>query len=220
MRELLTLKSVGHDYPQGTGVLDVLRDINLSISKGERIALCGPSGSGKSTLLHIAGLLEQPRHGTVLIEGRAVEEDQRTRLRREKIGFVFQFHHLLPEFTALENIAMPLRLQGLAREEAHAQARDMLAQLGLEARLSHLPAQLSGGEQQRVAVGRALIHKPMVVIADEPTGSLDKKLGDEIAQVIFAQCAHLETGVLLATHDEGLAQKCDRVIRLENGTIQ
>ncbi len=220
MSDLLTLRDVHHGYAQGAGILEVLRGVNLSVKQGERIALCGPSGSGKSTLLNVAGLLEQPRAGQVLIGEERVRDDQRTSLRREKIGFVFQFHHLLPEFTALENVALPLRLNGVARADADERAHDLIRQMGLADRATHLPSQLSGGEQQRVAIARAMVHNPAVLIADEPTGSLDQKLGDDIAALIFEQCTKRNMGVLLATHNEALAGRCDRLIRLANGSIQ
>ena len=221
MSSSFALKDIHHGFEQGGKPLSVLRGANLTLEAGEIVALLGPSGSGKSSLLHIAGLLEKPNAGQVCIDGVPVSQNeaQRTALRRQHIGFVYQFHNLLPEFTAAENVAMPLRLSGGERGQAMAQAESLLAQLGLGQRWTHLPSQLSGGEQQRVALARALIAHPKVVLADEPTGSLDSASGAHVAEVMLTMARAQNAGVLLATHDTQLAEKADRVVRMLDGQI-
>lgn len=209
-------------FMQGSRELHVLDGASLKIAAGEVVALVGPSGSGKSTLLHIAGLLEKPESGEISLGGAAVaahDEAARTALRLAHIGFVYQFHNLLPEFTAQENIAMPLRLNGQGRKTAEAQASDLLATLGLADRATHLPSQLSGGEQQRVAIARALAAQPTLILADEPTGSLDGQAGEKVADLLFAEARKQGTAVLLATHDMDLAGRADRIVRLKDGQI-
>jgi lipoprotein-releasing system ATP-binding protein len=203
--------------------LPVLQGADLSLEPGEVVALLGPSGSGKSSLLHIAGLLEKPDGGQVVIDGTPVsldDENHRTRLRRQHIGFVYQFHNLLAEFTAVENVAMPARLAGMARSDALDQASFLLGTLNLQDRLTHLPAQLSGGEQQRVALARALMNRPKVVLADEPTGSLDSKAGGQVAELMLELARARQAAVLLATHDLRLAEKADRIVHMVDGKIQ
>ena len=221
MSKSLRLDNITHGYAQAGTWLSVLRNVSLELGAGQSAALCGPSGSGKSTLLHLAGLLEKPHQGQVFINDRAVGEveAERTRLRRHNIGFVFQFHNLLPEFSALENVMMPLRLLGQEGDLARDKAAGYLQRLGLEDRMTHLPSQLSGGEQQRVAIARALVHEPLVLIADEPTGSLDHETGQLVADLLLATCETAQTIVLIATHNEDLAHRFSRILRLQDGQI-
>lgn len=222
MSSAFALTDIHMRFTQGSRELDVLDGASLEIAAGEVVALVGPSGSGKSTLLHIAGLLEKPDSGDINLNGAAIAKNDdaaRTALRLKHIGFVYQFHNLLPEFTAQENIAMPLRLNGQGRKEAEAQAVALLATLGLAERTTHLPSQLSGGEQQRVAIARALAAQPTLILADEPTGSLDGQAGDKVADLLFAEARKQGTGVLLATHDMDLAARADRIVRLREGRI-
>lgn len=222
MSSAFALTDIHMRFMQGSRELDVLDGASLEIAAGEVVALVGPSGSGKSTLLHIAGLLEKPDSGDINLNGAAIAKNDdaaRTALRLKHIGFVYQFHNLLPEFTAQENIAMPLRLNGQERKEAEAQAADLLATLGLAERTTHLPSQLSGGEQQRVAIARALAAQPTLILADEPTGSLDGQAGDKVADLLFAEARKQGTGVLLATHDMELAARADRIVHLREGRI-
>ena len=222
MSSAFALTDIHMRFTQGSRELDVLDGASLEIAAGEVVALVGPSGSGKSTLLHIAGLLEKPDSGDINLNGAAIAKNDdaaRTALRLKHIGFVYQFHNLLPEFTAQENIAMPLRLNGQGRKEAEAQAVALLATLGLAERTTHLPSQLSGGEQQRVAIARALAAQPTLILADEPTGSLDGQAGDKVADLLFAEARKQGTGVLLATHDMELAARADRIVRLREGRI-
>ena len=222
MSSAFALTDIHMRFTQGSRKLNVLDGASLEIAAGEVVALVGPSGSGKSTLLHIAGLLEKPDSGTMSLNGMAVEADDdmaRTALRLAHIGFVYQFHNLLPEFTAQENIAMPMRLNGQGRGAAMTQAADWLTRLGLGERQEHLPSQLSGGEQQRVAIARALAAQPTLILADEPTGSLDGQAGDKVADMLLKEARQQGTAVLLATHDMELAARADRVVRLQNGQI-
>jgi len=219
---VLLLNGVERRFRTGEGSLYVLRGVDLAIGPGEIVALVAPSGAGKSTLLHVAGLLERANGGTVVIVGRnatVLDERARTELRRIFIGFVYQFHHLLPEFNALENAAMPLLIAGRSKREACERARVLLNALGLGGRLHHRPARLSGGEQQRVAIARALVHRPKLVLADEPTGNLDF----ETAEVVFGQLLSLVrsegAAALVATHNPDLAARMDRTLRLKDGRI-
>lgn len=218
----LRLDDVHMRFTQGARDLHVLQGASLDIAAGEVVALVGPSGSGKSTLLHIAGLLEKPQSGAIVVSGQdAADADDkaRTALRLQHIGFVYQFHNLLPEFTALENVAMPLRLTGQAKSTAMQQADALLSKLGLGDRLAHMPSQLSGGEQQRVAIARALANHPALVLADEPTGSLDGQAGDTVAALLLDEARARHMAVLLATHDMDLAARADRIVRLKGGKI-
>lgn len=218
----LRLDDVHMRFTQGARDLHVLQGASLDIAAGEVVALVGPSGSGKSTLLHIAGLLEKPQSGAIVVSGRdAADADDkaRTALRLQHIGFVYQFHNLLPEFTALENVAMPLRLTGQVKSAAMQQADALLSKLGLGDRLAHMPSQLSGGEQQRVAIARALANHPALVLADEPTGSLDGQAGDTVAALLLDEARARHMAVLLATHDMDLAARADRIVRLKDGQI-
>ena len=223
MSKSFELVNIQRCFKQGGALLPVLQGADLSLEPGEVVALLGPSGSGKSSLLHIAGLLEKPDGGQVVIDGTPVsldDENQRARLRRQHIGFVYQFHNLLAEFTAVENVAMPARLAGMARSDALDQASFLLGTLNLQDRLTHLPAQLSGGEQQRVALARALMNRPKVVLADEPTGSLDSKAGGQVAELMLELARARQAAVLLATHDLRLAEKADRIVHMVDGKIQ
>ena len=219
----MVLRGVGRRYKQGDGWLEVLRGVDLSLRPGEIVALVGPSGSGKSTLLHIAGLLDLPDRGDVFIGGKRcgkMNDAQRTMLRRTAVGFVYQFHHLLPEFTAVENVSLPQRIAGASADKADAIARGLLERLGLRDRATHRPGELSGGEQQRVAICRALANRPRVLLADEPTGNLDP----ETSETVFAELMSLARtqGVagLIATHNLELAGRMDRAVRMEGGQIR
>lgn len=219
---VLRLEGVRRVFAQGTAELRVLQGIDLRLMPGTIAALVGPSGTGKSTLLHIAGLLERPSAGEVAIDGRAcggLGDSERTRLRRERIGFVYQFHHLLPDFTALENVAMPQLIAGSGRREAKARAQALLARLGLEARVTHRPARLSGGEQQRVAIARALANGPRLLLADEPTGNLDPHTADEVFSMLLGVVRATGTAALIATHNTDLAARMDESYLLTEGRL-
>jgi lipoprotein-releasing system ATP-binding protein len=214
---------VVRSYPSGGRMLEVLKGADLDIRPGEMVGLVGPSGSGKSSLLHAAGLLEHPDAGRIVIEGRdcsALKEAARTKVRLGSIGFVYQFHHLLPEFTALDNVAMPQRIAGRSRAQARARARELLVQLGLGERLEHQPAQMSGGEQQRVAIARALANGPRVVLADEPTGNLDPHTSEAVFTALFDLCRREGVAALVATHNMELARFMDRVFALKDGHLE
>jgi len=218
----LDLAGIRRTFVQGGANLEVLRGASLSLKPGEIVALVGPSGAGKSTLLHIAGLLERPDGGEVVIGGEScgnLSDDRRTEMRRSMIGFVYQFHHLLPEFSALENVVLPQMVAAVSRRQARGRARELLAMVGLSERETHRPARLSGGEQQRVAIARALANAPKVLIADEPTGNLD----EHTASDVFDALTHIvrESGVagLIATHNLELARRMDRVLTLHDGAI-
>ena len=222
MNSAFLLTDIHMQFMQGSRTLNVLDGASLDIAAGEVVALVGPSGSGKSTLLHIAGLLEKPDSGSISLRGEEIAQNDdaaRTALRRAHIGFVYQFHNLLPEFTAQENIAMPLRLNGQARDAGNRTAAELLENLGLGERAAHLPSQLSGGEQQRVAIARALAAQPTLILADEPTGSLDGQAGEKVADMLLAEARKQGTAVLLATHDMELAARADRIVRLKDGRI-
>ena len=209
----LYLAKVARRYRQGTGFLEILRDAELAIFPGEVVALVAPSGTGKSTLLHVAGLLEKPDRGEVFVNGAptsAMDDIGRTRLRREEIGFVYQFHHLLPEFSALENVVMPQLIGGLAKPEARARASELLRFLGLAERLRHRPAELSGGEQQRVAIARAVANAPRLLLADEPTGNLDPQTASQVFSTLNAIVRASGLAALVATHNLDLAARMDR----------
>ncbi|MGN6514998.1 MAG: ABC transporter ATP-binding protein [Rhizomicrobium sp.] len=218
----LRLENVARAYAQGESTLDVFHDLELMLRPGEVVALVGPSGAGKSSLLHMAGLLEAPTAGEIYVGGAAaskLDDAQRTRIRRDKIGFVYQAHHLLPEFTALENVVLPQRIAGKPRAEAEANAKRLLEQLGLGARLMHRPSQLSGGEQQRVAVARALAHDPDILLADEPTGNLDPRTSGGVFDSLVALVRAEGLAALIATHNLDLAAKMDRVYLLHEGRL-
>jgi lipoprotein-releasing system ATP-binding protein len=219
---VLELKGVERVYRQAEEHLDVLKGVGLVIHKGEMVALVGPSGAGKSTLLHVAGLLEFPDAGDVLLEGVSCAElsdDARTDLRRTKIGFIYQFHHLLPEFSALENVMIPQMVEGMGRRQAKASASVLIESVGLTTRATHRPAKLSGGEQQRVAIARALANSPAILLADEPTGNLDTHTADSVFGLLETLVSQSGLGALVATHNLDLANRMDRILRLENGKL-
>lgn len=223
MAKVLELQHVRHSYPQGDGGrLQILHDISLSVSAGEIVALMGRSGSGKSTLLHMAGLLDVPEEGAVLLQGKAIagsDDATRTRLRQQSIGFVYQFHHLLPEFTALENVMLPQIAAGVGAAQAAERARQLLHAVRLEARLQHRPGQLSGGEQQRVAIARALANRPKLLLADEPTGNLDPETAEVAFEVLLKVIRDEGVGALIATHNPELAARMDRTLKLDHGRV-
>jgi len=219
---VLELRNVARIFPQGEGVLEVFKDVSLKVMPGEIVALVGQSGAGKSSLLHIAGLLEAPSSGEILINGRpcaGLDDAQRTQIRREDLGFVYQFHHLLPEFTALENVMMPLRIAGHPRLEAEGEAARLLTLVGLDERMTHRPGQLSGGEQQRVAIARALANKPKLLLADEPTGNLDPRTSGRVFDALIALVRGEGLAALIATHNPALAAAMDRTLTMGEGRL-
>jgi len=219
---LLLARGVTKTFVQGGNKLNVLNNLDLKIEGGELCALVGPSGSGKSTLLQILGLLDKPTSGKLSIAGQQAEkmgDKKRTKLRLSEIGFVYQFHHLLPEFTALENVAMPQIIAGISKKAAHEKAAERLKALGLGERLTHRPSRLSGGEQQRVAIARALINEPKLLFADEPTGNLDPETSEEVFNILLEQVRVHKIGALIATHNMDLADQMDRVLELKAGKI-
>ena len=218
----LILDGVERTYKFGDHRLEVLRGTSLSIETGELVGLIGPSGSGKSTLLHIAGLLEWPDGGDVRVSGRSCQrmnDKERTLVRRNEIGFVYQFHHLLPEFSALENVMLPLLISGTRRSIARSRAREWINAVGLSERQSHRPARLSGGEQQRVALARALANEPRILLADEPTGNLDVQTSGEVFDLLISLIRATKLSALVATHNLDLAARMDRIVRLEEGRL-
>jgi lipoprotein-releasing system ATP-binding protein len=218
----LMMRAVERVYRTEAGALPVLRGADLTLRAGEIVALVAPSGTGKSTLLHLAGLLEKPDGGAVLVDGRdagGLSDAERTAIRRDTIGFVYQFHHLLAEFTALENVVLPQMIAGKGRRAAAARARALLATLGLEARAGHLPGKLSGGEQQRVAIARALANLPRVLLADEPTGNLDVGTAGVVFDALLAVVRESGVAALIATHNPELAARMDRVVTLRDGRV-
>lgn len=222
MTAVLELCDIVRQYKSEGGTLRVLEGANLTLNPGELVGLVGPSGSGKSTLLHTAGLLEKPEGGQVFLEGEdcmALGDAGRTRLRREKLGFVYQFHHLLPEFNARDNVAMPLMVGGQSRKQARKKAESLLADMGLSERLKHQPGQMSGGEQQRVAIARALVNDPRLVIADEPTGNLDPATTERVFQSLIRMARSEGAAVLVATHNMALTEHMDRVLTLQDGKL-
>ncbi len=219
---IVSLRTLSRSFEQGGERIDVLRGVNLDVMPGEIVALLGPSGSGKSTLLQAVGLLEGGFSGTIRIAGSdasAADAAERTTLRRDNLGFIYQFHHLLPDFTALENVVIPQLLVEKDRAEAEARASALLGSLGLSHRLTHRPSQLSGGEQQRVAVARALANSPKLVLADEPTGNLDEKTSDRVFDQFLELVRNHGSAALVATHNERLAARMDRVVRLHDGVL-
>jgi lipoprotein-releasing system ATP-binding protein len=221
-RPVLQLDNIGRCYKQGATSLSVLRGADLALFAGQSVALVAQSGTGKSTLLHIAGLLERPDEGEVFIGTEpttSMQDDMRTALRRDAIGFVYQFHHLLPEFSALENIMLPQMIHGLSRQEARERAQALLGYLGLAERATHRPAQLSGGEQQRVAIARAVANAPDILLADEPTGNLDPTTADNVIAALETLVAQTGLAVLVATHNMDLAARMMRRVTLQDGRV-
>ena len=220
---VLEARELKRSFRQGDVTIDVLRGVDLAIRPGEIVALLGPSGSGKSTLLQAVGLLEGGFSGSIRLNGEEasqLDDEGRTRLRRELLGFVYQFHHLLPEFNAVENVVLPQLVRGAEPDAARKRAQDLLGALGLGERLDHRPSKLSGGEQQRVAVARALANKPPLVLADEPTGNLDEKTADAVLSEFLNLVRGEGTAALVATHNERLAARVDRVVRLHEGRLE
>ncbi len=219
----LELQNVERVYRQGEAELVVLRNANLTVRPGEMVALVAPSGTGKSTLLHCAGLLEKPDGGEVLVGGmptRTLSDKDRTRLRRTELGFVYQFHHLLPELTAVENVMMPQIIAGLDRATARARASEILGFIGLGPRLDHQPGELSGGEQQRVAIARAVVNAPRLLLADEPTGNLDPATSDHVFTMLMSIVKQSRLAGLVATHNLDLARRMDRRVTIRDGKIE
>ena len=220
---VIQLKGLTRSFEQGGVRIDVLRGVDLTVQPGEIVALLGPSGSGKSTMLQAVGLLEGGFGGSIAIAGEdatTMPSDGRTRLRRDHLGFVYQFHHLLPDFDAQENVVLPQMVRGVSRKDADIRAEQLLSALGLSHRLTHRPSQLSGGEQQRVAVARALANKPDLVLADEPTGNLDEATSDRVLDEFLSLVREEGSAALVATHNERLAAKMDRVLRLHEGYLR
>jgi lipoprotein-releasing system ATP-binding protein len=218
----LELRGVVRTYKQAGALLPVLRGASLAIAPGEIAALVGPSGAGKSTLLHTAGLLERPDGGEVLLAGRScggMSDSERTEIRRAQMGFVYQFHHLLPEFSALENVMLPQLIAGVGKAKARARALELLGLVGLAARAEHRPARLSGGEQQRVAIVRALANSPRVLLGDEPTGNLDIHTADDVMAALIDIVRRTGLAAIIATHNLELARRMDRILSLEDGVI-
>ena len=220
---VLEAHDIAKSYRSGDGsTLHILNGVNLTVKRGEMVAIVGESGAGKSTLLHVIGALDRPSRGYVVLGGESINDrsdDELATIRNKKVGFVFQYHHLLREFSALENVMMPMRIGGMPVTEARSRAAELLARVGLTARMEHRPSELSGGEQQRTAVARALAVDPSVVLADEPTGNLDHRNGERLHEV-FAQLARdLEIGLVVVTHNRALAARADRALLLEDGRL-
>jgi lipoprotein-releasing system ATP-binding protein len=223
MNDILKVEALRRSFTQGGVTIDVLRGVELSVGQGEIVALLGPSGSGKSTLLQAVGLLEGGFDGSIRIAGEEaarLDNDGRTRLRRDALGFVYQFHHLLPDFNAVENVILPQVIRDKDMATARTRAESLLTSLGLGHRLDHRPSQLSGGEQQRVAVARALANRPALVLADEPTGNLDERTADIVLGEFLRLVREEGSAALVATHNERLAEKMDRVVRLHEGLLE
>ena len=222
MSSVLECRQLGKTFGEGEVALCILEGVDFTINRGERIAIVGASGSGKSTLLHLLGGLDEPSSGKISMAGKSLTSlspVQLGRLRNKTLGFVYQFHHLLPEFTALENVAMPLLVRGTRPAEAKQQAAALLDRVGLSARMSHKPGEMSGGERQRAAIARALVTRPACVLADEPTGNLDRHNAEQAFELMLELNRELDTSLLVATHDSMIADRMDRVIHLEDGKL-
>lgn len=222
MQDVLLCRNIHKTYNEGSTATPVLHDVSLSIKAGEHVAILGSSGSGKSTLLHILGGLDQPSSGEVEFKGHklhTLSPNALAKLRNDEMGFIYQFHHLLGEFSALENVAMPLRIRGLSTKAAQEKAQVLLNEVGLSHRQAHLPSAMSGGERQRVAIARALVTEPSVVLADEPTGNLDDSTGEQIYQLLTSLSEKKKTAFVVVTHDIALASKMDRVLKIKDGQL-
>ena len=219
---VLSCKGIARHFNEASGVLKVLTNVNLQISLGEKIAIIGSSGSGKTTLLHILGGLDQPTYGEIFLNGELfsnIDEIAKCKSRNNYIGFIYQFHHLLGEFSAQENVAFPLMIRGLNKKVALRKSKEILGRVRLGDRLSHKPAALSGGERQRAAVARALITKPKIILADEPTGNLDSNNREEVLELLLELNDEINTSLIIVTHDNAIAKKMDRILHLEDGII-
>ncbi|NCO03282.1 MAG: ABC transporter ATP-binding protein [Alphaproteobacteria bacterium] len=219
---LLQTKDITRVFKQGGESLTVLNNVEVQIKSGEMVALVGPSGSGKSTFLQTVGLLDRPTSGQLIINGEDIakaSDEKRTQMRRDYLGFVYQFHYLLPEFSALENVVIPQMIAGVKRKDAMVQAEEMLTKLGLSHRLSHRPATLSGGEQQRVAIARALANKPMLLLADEPTGNLDPETSESVFEILIDLVKQQGIGAIIATHNMQIAERMTRIMEIKNGRV-
>jgi len=219
---ILKCENLNKTYHDGTATIDVLKGINFSIKRGDRIAIVGPSGSGKSTLLHLLGGLDKPSAGTIFlndVDWQTLSEKKRCQLRNGHLGFIYQFHHLLPEFSAVENVAMPLLLADKSVAYAEEKAKSILEKVGLSQRETHKPSQLSGGERQRVAIARALVHQPHCVLADEPTGNLDNATAAKVFDMMLALNQQLNTSLVIVTHDRELASRMDRILTIQDGVL-
>ena len=220
---ILKAEGVCKSFKSGDAVLEILKNLNINVKKGELVAIVGVSGVGKSTLLHILGLLDSPTSGKIFYEGTNVsglKENEIARFRNEKIGFVFQFHHLLSEFSALENVMIPALIKGLKKQEARERAEGILKKVGLSERFEHKPGELSGGEQQRVAIARALVMKPAVIFADEPTGNLDQKTGESVFEILKKLNKESKETFIIVTHNQALAKQADRILELKDGKLE
>ncbi len=220
---LISARGLSKVYGQGETAVEIFRDLDLAVAAGERLAIIGSSGAGKSTLLHLLGGLDEPSGGEVIIDGHqfsACNQRQRGEIRNRSLGFVYQFHHLLAEFTALENVAMPLLIGGMTVTTAQAKALLMLQQVGLGQRLGHRPGELSGGERQRAAIARALVAQPACLLADEPTGNLDRRNADEVFRLMLALNAEQGSSLIIVTHERALAERMDRILVLDDGQLR
>jgi|TARA_R110002096_G_scaffold342687_3_gene535704 lipoprotein-releasing system ATP-binding protein len=223
MSNIIELNEIYKSFDQGIHHLEILKGISLNIASGEVVALVGASGAGKSTLLHIMGLLERSDSGEVIMSGiptKDLSDIKRTKIRRLEIGFVYQFHNLLPEFSALDNVIIPQLIAGTSKKKAQERAEELLKKMGLEDRVEHRPSELSGGEQQRVAIARALANRPRLILADEPTGNLDEKTGNGVMDMLLALSKEEGISALIATHNTKLAHRMDRIINLKDGVVQ
>jgi len=219
---VIQAKGLKKDYHDGQRTLHVLSGLEFSLNAGEVVSIIGPSGCGKSTLLSLLGGLDKPTEGTILLDGDDIAklgQRQLNKIRREKVGFIFQFHHLLPELHAWENVAMPLWIAGVSRKEGREKAEQLLKKVGLADRMNHIPGKLSGGEQQRVSLARALVHQPRVIFADEPTGNLDIEMGAQVIDMLWEMTHDQGRSLVVVTHENRIAEKADRMLKLENGVL-